>query len=133
MNSKKIGRIKAVQAQLHKRAEIELNAMIGQKSELAKLQIETLEALADRPDIRGQFADLIAGRVKLLAAEEARLEVSVRAQQGVVTEGGLQLKRIEKYHQQLSREEQAAGEKRSLLEITDLLAIRPSGGPNGIF
>lgn len=124
MRSKKIARIKAVQEQLHKRAEIDLHNLELSRQRLIDEQRSTIMALNDDQNFQGLFVDVMSKRLKILAVAAHDVATRQEEQKALVMERGLQVKRTEKLERRVVLQEKSENEKTTLSEITDLMAGR---------
>lgn len=123
-----MGRIRDVQDQLRRRAEVELSALEHARSDNSAEQLAVISALNDDPHLKGLFVDVTARRLKGLAAQAVVLASQCEVQQATVIELGLGLKRTEKIMGRLVVRDREDSEKRMLAEISELAVARRYGG-----
>lgn len=117
-----LGRILAVQTELHRAAEWRLAALDRRQAELARTREDLACFLGEDHAFSGLFAASMAGRLRSLAAEIAETAQARRVQvEAVMREAG-RAKRAERLAAALRREERRAGEARDLLDIVERAA-----------
>lgn len=124
MRSKKIARIISVQQKLHKQAQVELTLLEQESEALSLEQRATIAALNDDQNFQGLFTDVMARRLKILAASADMNEAHQSLQRERILERGLDLKRSEKLQVRIVSQEKSVAEKKIVSEMTELLSVR---------
>ena len=119
---KKIERVLAVQAQLHRLAQWRMAALDREKAENADGQVDLLAALNTDNELHGLFVDAMTRRLKALARDAERLERARRVMEQQLSEEGLKLKRTEKMTDRVRREHQRGRDKRLFQDLLETLA-----------
>ncbi len=119
---KKVERVLAVQAQLHRLAQWKMAALDREKAENADGQVDLLAALNSDNELHGLFVDAMTRRLKVLAREAERLERARRVMEQQLSEEGLKLKRTEKMTDRVRREHQLGRDKRLFQDLLETLA-----------
>jgi hypothetical protein len=119
---KKIERIKHVQERLHQLAEWKLAELDRKKAELAADERSMIAALNDMDKLQGLFIDATAQRLAKLAREADRVNRARAAQDAVLTEAGLRLKRTERMSSTVRREEEERLKKHGFETLLQTLA-----------
>jgi hypothetical protein len=121
----KATRLLGVQEQLHKMAEWKAAALQRQAAELQQAQAALIEILNDDEMLHGLFVDARSRRLQSLAKEETQVKAAQSAQNKVVFEKAMQVKRTERMVETLTVEHRRAQEKKDYLLLLDRLMAKP--------
>ncbi len=119
---KKIERVLAVQAQLHRLAQWKMAALERAKAENADGQVDLLSALNADTELHGLFVEAMTRRLTALARDAERLERARRVMEEQLAEEGLKLKRTEKMTGRVRREHAQGRDKRLFQDLLETLA-----------
>ncbi len=119
---KKIERVLAVQAQLHRLAEWKLAALDHKKAELASDEASLVGALNRDDPLHGLFVEAMARRLNALARETDRVNLARAAASRRLAEEGMALKRVERMTARVRRQYEQILGKRGFAELLDRLA-----------
>lgn len=122
--ARKAARLVKVQARLHDLAESRLAKLVREAAELRKAEEELLGTMNADAVLHGLFIDVLARRLKNLAAEIERNRAEQEAQQAKVLEEAMRLKRTERLAEDASREQQLIDEKKSFQALLDAVAVK---------
>jgi hypothetical protein len=120
----KVTRLLSVQEQLHKMAEWKAAALHRQATELQQAQAALIEILNDDEALHGLFVDARSRRLQSLAKEEAQVKGAQEAQNKVVFDRAMQVKRTERMVESLTVEHRRAQEKKDYLLLLDRLMAK---------
>jgi len=119
---KKVERVLAVQAQLHKLAQWQMAALEREKVELADGQASLLSALNADNQLHGLFVEAMTRRLTALAREADRIERARRVMEQTLSEEALKLKRTERMTDRVRREHASGRDKRLFQDLLENLA-----------
>ncbi|MBF9235641.1 hypothetical protein [Microvirga alba] len=117
-------RLLKVQEQLHKIAEWKLVSLRRQVTDLQETQTVLIQALNSDDALHGLFVEPAARRLHALAGQEEQVRQARDAQNEVVLDRAMQVKRTERVVDALALEYQRTTEKRDYLALLDGFASK---------
>jgi uncharacterized coiled-coil protein SlyX len=122
----KANRIVGVQRQLQRIETWKLAELQNRLAELEASQAELIRALNDDEALHGLFIDTMAGRLRLLAEESARVTVERDAQSRRTAEQSGQLKLAERRSAGIEQQEARVAAQQELMETIEHFLRRTS-------
>lgn len=122
---RKASRLLSVQEDLHRIAEWKLARLQHQAEELRQAQESLIQALNDDEALYGLFVEARAKQLQALSGQAGKVREAQEAQEKMVLDRAIQVKRAERRVDALSIEHKRYVEKKDYLALLDNLVSKP--------